>query len=237
MGDYKSSSMYLINDNYKYILFTYAKSGCSTTRIIHTYLKYEDSLNQDFLEDKHHGIQNRDIDNLITNIDKYKNYKKILIYRNPYNRLVSLFYQKVCGIMGVTYKGSFYKEPYRLTKDINTFDKYLDKLFIGYFDDDHHFLPQKKPEIVFDQILEISEIKNIFKNIDDNLNNKINLILLNKSKWNELKKYDYDFNLTNYDFFIDEKKLIINNEIPKYNTLLTDNVIKKIKKKYKDDFI
>ena len=64
MEDYKLSSLYVINDNYKYILFTYAKSGCSTVRIIHTYLKYEDSINEDFFEDKHHGIQNRDIDNL-----------------------------------------------------------------------------------------------------------------------------------------------------------------------------
>jgi|TARA_Y100000385_G_scaffold212954_1_gene221303 hypothetical protein len=57
-------------------------------------------------------------------------------------------------------------------------------LFIGYFDDDHHFLLQKKPDIAFDQILEISEIKNIFKGIDNSLNKKINLILSNKSIWN-----------------------------------------------------
>ena len=74
--------------------------------------------------------------------------------------------------MGITYKGYLYKEPYRLSKEINTFDKYLDNLFKGNFDDDHHFLPQKKPDIAFDQILEISEIKNIFKDIDDNLSYK-----------------------------------------------------------------
>jgi len=234
--DYKSL-MYVINHDYKYILFTYAKSGCSTVRIIHTYLTYHNCINEEYFEDKHHGIQNRDVDNLINNLDKYKDYIKILIYRNPYNRLVSLFYQKVCGIMGVTYKDSLHKEPYRLTKDINTFDKYLDKLFIGYFDDDHHFLPQKKPNIIFDQVFEISEIKNIFKGIDNNLNKKINLILTNKSKWNELEKYDYDIDLTNYDFFINENKLINNNKIPKYNTLLNSYTMEKIKKNYKDDFL
>jgi len=139
--------------------------------------------------------------------------------------------------MGVTYKDSLYKEPYRLTNDINTFDKYLDKLFLGYFDDDHHFLPQKKPNIIFDQVLEISEIKNIFKDINDNLHKKINLILSNKSKWNELEKYDYDIDLTNYDFFIDEDKLINNNKIPKYNSLLNNYTMRKIKDNYKDDFI
>jgi hypothetical protein len=36
-----------------------------------------------------------------------------MIYRNPY--------QKICGIMGVSYKGHLYKEPYRLSKEINTF--------------------------------------------------------------------------------------------------------------------
>jgi len=235
--DYNISSMYVINHDYKYILFTYAKSGCSTVRIIHTYLTYPNCINEEFFEDKHHGIQNRDVDKLINNLDKYKDYKKILIYRNPYNRLVSLFYQKVCGIMAVTYKGCLYKEPYKLTKDINTFDKYLDKLFVGYFDNDHHFLPQKKPNIIFDQVLEIGEIKNIFKEIDNNLNKKINLIISNKSKWNELTKYDYDNNLSFYDFFIDENKLINNNRIPNYNCLLNDNIIQKIKQNYKDDFI
>jgi len=237
MSNKVTSAMYVINDEYKYILFTYAKSGCSTVRIIHTYLTYPNCTNEDFFEDKHHGIQNRDIDYLVNNSDKYKDYKKILIYRNPYNRVVSLFYQKICGIMGVTYKGHLYKEPYRLSKEINTFNKYLDNLFTGYFDDDHHFLPQKKPDIAFDQILEISEIKNIFKDINDNLNKKINSILLNKSKWNELEKYDYDNNLTHYDFFIDESKLINNNKIPKYDTLLNNNTIQKIKDNYMDDFL
>ena len=235
--DYKSSLMYVINEDYKYILFTYAKSGCSTVRIIHTYLKYENEINKEYFEDKHHGIQNRDVDNLLNNLNKYKDYKKILIYRNPYNRLVSLFYQKVCGIMGVTYKDYLHKEPYRLTNDINTFDKYLDKLCNGYFDYDHHFLPQKKPSIIFDQILEISEIKNIFNGIDNYLNKKINVILSDKSKWNELEKYEYDGDLTYYDFFIDENKLISNNKIPKYNTLLNNYTMQKIKDNYKDDFI
>ena len=145
--------------------------------------------------------------------------------------IINIFYQKVCGIMAVTYKGCLYKEPYKLTKDINTFDKYLDKLFVGYFDNDHHFLPQKKPNIIFDQVLEIGEIKNIFKEIDNNLNKKINLIISNKSKWNELTKYDYDNNLSFYDFFIDENKLINNNRIPNYNCLLNDNIIQKNKAK------
>ena len=174
---------------------------------------------------------------VLDNLDKYKDYKKILIYRNPYNRLVSLFYQKVCGIMGVTYKDYLHKKPYRLTNDINTFDKYLDKLCNGYFDYDHHFLPQKKPSIIFDQILEISEIKNIFNGIDNYLNKKINVILSDKSKWNELEKYEYDGDLTYYDFFIDENKLISNNKIPKYNTLLNNYTMQKIKDNYKDDFI
>jgi hypothetical protein len=85
--------------------------------------------------------------------------------------------------------------------------------------------------------LEISEIKNIFKEIDNNLNEKINLILANKSKWNELAKYDYNNNLSFYDFFIDENKLIDNNRIPNYNCLLNDYTIQKIKENYKDDFI
>lgn len=66
---------------------------------------------------------------------------------------------------------------------------------------------------------------------------KINLILSNKSKWNKLEKYEYDIDLTNYDFFIDEDKLINNNKIPKYNTLLNNYTMQKIKDNYKDDFI
>ena len=50
-------------------------------------------------------------------------------------------------------------------------------------------------------------------------------------------KYDYDNNLTHYDFFIDESKLINNNKIPKYDTLLNNNTIQKIKDNYMDDFL
>ena len=69
------------------------------------------------------------------------------------------------------------------------------------------------------------------------LNEIINLVLSNKSKWNELDKYDCDEDLTNYDFFNDEKNLIKNNKIPKYNSLLNTYTIQKIKENYKDDFI
>ena len=85
--------------------------------------------------------------------------------------------------------------------------------------------------------MEIAEIKNIFKEIDNNLNKKINLIISNKSKWNELTKYDYGNNLSFYDFFIDENKFINYNKVPNYNCLLNDNIIQKIKQNYKDDFI
>ena len=50
MSNKVTSAMYVINDEYKYILFTYAKSGCSTVRIIHTYLTYPNCINEDFLE-------------------------------------------------------------------------------------------------------------------------------------------------------------------------------------------
>ena len=96
--------MYVINHEKKYLIFMYPKSGCSTLRVLHAYLvtNPEEHTRKHF-EDKHHGIQRRDDDVLLRDWELYKDYCKVLVYRDPYARVVSLFFQKVCGVPGVTY--------------------------------------------------------------------------------------------------------------------------------------
>ena len=224
--------MYVINDELKYIIVTFAKSGCSTVRIIHTYLMNDND------EDKHHGIQKRDMIGLKDEIDKYSDYKKIMVYRNPYNRIASLYYQKICGIKGITRGGKYCEEPYRLTEEVNTFNKFLDKLNEGYYDEDLHFLPQKIPFEIdrFDQIIELSEIDKIFLDVDNQLNERIKNIMGAK-RWNELSKYEYEGYLSDYDFHKDVNEILKDNKIPKYDTKLNEKTMEKIRNGYGDDFI
>tara|TARA_B100002051_G_scaffold153688_1_gene145467 strand:+ start:802 stop:1776 length:975 start_codon:yes stop_codon:yes gene_type:complete len=136
--------MYVINHDKKYVIYMYPKSGCSTLRVLHAYLSTPpDTHAREHFEDLHHGIQRRDDDALRRHWPEYADYCKVLVYRDPYARVVSLFFQKVCGVPGVTYGGVLYEEPVRLGPSLRTFADFVRVLVTGRFEDDEHFRPQK----------------------------------------------------------------------------------------------
>ena len=57
--------MYVINHQKKYIISMFPKSGCSTLRILHLYMSTDEREHgEKFFEDRHHGIQRRDDEQL-----------------------------------------------------------------------------------------------------------------------------------------------------------------------------
>lgn len=236
------NNIYLISKKYKYIIHTFPKSGCTTLRLLHLYLNFnnDNNLSNSDFEDKHHLLLNSKLP------DNYNNYFNILVYRNSLERICSIFYQKVTGISSnnITFQGKIINQPYGLNNNLNTFNKWLDVLFKNnsYLNSDIHFKPQQKNTLIkYDQILELNSINMIFKDHDNNLNKLSIKILKNINNKNSLNKYDADIlkviDLPNYDFYKDEKKLLKKYYIPSYKYLLTTDIIKKIKQNYKDDFL
>ena len=234
--------MYVINHHKKYIIYMYPKSGCSTLRVIHAYLSTtpEEHLQEHF-EDKHHGIQCRDDDHLFANWKLYKDYCKVLVYRDPYARVVSLFFQKVCGVPGVTYAGKLYEEPVRLSSSMRTFYDFVNVLITQIYHHDEHFQPQKKPPHFdeFDQVLEISHVQAIFQDYRPDLHQEVVDIFAKTQKdaWNKLNKFDAPAgSYAHYDFWEDSEGLRISHKVPCKDAMLTPEICAVINKRYYDDF-
>ena len=233
--------IHLINHKYKYIILCYPKSGCTVLRLLHTYLNnyVKDRTKDSAFEDKHHflpppsdGIYKKE----------YDSYYKVLVYRNPYERLCSIFYQKICGISSknIIWKGKLMKQPKNINANINTFNKWLDMLILNIYSGDMHFQPQTKTDFKYDEIIEINNITSIFlKNKE--LNKLVNETLLkyDLNNKNSIEKYDLENfkDLSNYDFYEDNDKLLTIGKVPNYKYLLNEEIIRKINDNYKDDFL
>ena len=230
---------YLVNDNYKYIILCYPKSGSSTLRLLHIYMNSNQKKKNDPLfEDKHHNIDE------YTNFKykkEYDSYYKVIVYRNPYERLCSIFYQKICGIisLNITENNKLMYQPQKINAELNTFDKCIDYIILNKIED-IHFYPQQKNGFKYDEIIEINNITNIFKK-NKELNNLVNEIISkhNLNYKNYIKKYDLDSfrDLHDYNFHKDTDKLLKKHKVPAYKYLLNEKIIRKIKDNYKDDFL
>lgn len=221
----------------------YPKSGCSTLRVLHAYLETRpEEHTQKHFEDRHHGIQRRDDDILLRDWNQYKDYCKVLVYRDPYARVVSLFFQKVCGVPGVTYGDEMYQEPVRLDPSMRSFADFVDVLVTKRFHDDEHFEPQKKfPRFnEFDQVLEISEVKQIFKGVRDDLQEEVLLIFAKTQKdaWNKLDKVNLPpGSYAHYDFWKDAEGFRDARKVPCKESMLTPEIMTVLDSAYGDDFL
>lgn len=228
----------LKSDKYKYIICTYPKSGCTVLRLLHLYLNKDDNEVLDYkFEDKHH-----ELDTNIFNINDpiYDEYHKVVVYRNPYERLCSIFYQKICGVMSenIKFENKLIEQPCRLTDTRSTFNKWVYILYKRKVKD-MHFEPQSKHSFKFDETLEISNIQEIFKQ-NKELNKLVNSLMEqhNINHRNSMHYYELpEFrDLSNYDFFKDEDKLIKEFSVPHCKYLLTQEMKNIIKNNYRDDF-
>lgn len=234
--------MYVINHDKKYLIYMYPKSGCSTLRVLHAYLSHSpQAQTREHFEDAHHGIQRRDDDNLLKNWDQYTDYCKVLVYRDPYARVVSLFFQKVCGVPGVTYKGELYVEPVHLDSSMRTFSQFVDILVTQRFHCDEHFRPQKVFQKLdnYDQVLEISNVRQIFSGIRHDLHKEVNAVFAKTQKeaWNQLEKIQAaPGSYAHYDFLEDLEGFRAARKVPCKEAMLTPEICAVIDKAYNDDF-
>jgi len=229
----------LKSDKYKYIICTFPKSGCTVLRLLHLYLnKEEDEVIDDKFEDKHHAL---DINIFNINDPIYDEYHKVVVYRNAYERLCSIFYQKICGVMteNIKFENKLIKQPHRLTDTRSTFNKWVYILYKRKVKD-MHFEPQSKHSFKFDETLEIRNIKEIFKHnkelnkLANSLMEQYNINHRNSMNYYELPEFR---DLSNYDFFKDENQLIKEFSVPHCKYLLTQEMKNIIKNNYPDDFL
>ena len=227
----------LISHKYKYIVFTYPKSGCSNVRILHLLLN-TDNLEYvkdiEKLKEKHHDIGETLNKNKII---KYRNYYKVLIYRDPYNRFLSGYFNNFIGINS-NYMNVNPKKEIKITPDINSIKMFIDK---KTFNKNRHNMPQKLPcnKKFFNEIMDIKDIRSIFYNYDKVLNKEAVRIIekYNTDLANRLEKEDVEnIDFLRYDFYTDKIEFRKRNIVPSYNCILTEETKDYIKKNYPDDF-
>ena len=220
---------YYINKKYKFIIFKNKKSAnTSIQKWILSFFKNETAKDIDELR----YITNRMRENII-NLDNFPyHYRKIIIVRNPYNRVVSLFLDKFFKKENKIYK--------KLSKDDINFIEFLKLLkerkknnFKGL---DGHYFPQKlnKKKIEFNNVVKI----------EDNFNEKMNKII---RKIISNKNYNYNFNEKAYNFGISYNQdnhidpFMKISELEKLNNFNKKDLINEETKEliyeiYKDDF-
>ena len=237
--------MYVVNHDAKYMIFMFPKSGCSTLRVLHLRLLKQVPTQSTFNEDPYHRIQ-RDS----RHAPEYPDYIKVLVYRNPYERIASMFFQVFCGVPGAFKAGKLMRPRRRLSPTINTFNRFLDELFRKKmkFTWDQHFLPQhpSMPLNAFDQVLSLEDVDQLFRGVDDHLHSQVRAIMAAQNKTsntgfsrNVLTVNRANFSgqtLEDYDFWQDRDKIISKNSVPPYHLLLTEAVKARIRMHYDDKF-
>ena len=229
----------LVNDEYKYIILCFPKSGCSTVRLLH--LKLLGGTDSDY--DMHHIIQNYSYnqtklnDLLLSDTGQYKNYYVTCIYRDVESRVCSAFFQKTQGIKSskLTFGNKQNEEPF--IRSITSFSDYLESMVPNSFFNDYHFQPQQTnfPLNKIHDFLHIRDISSIFKRYDSRLNKLASEYLKSIGYANEITKYTCNENLFTYNFVTDKNNYIQNNSVPSYNSLLCSESIGKIKNIYQND--
>lgn len=239
--------MYVVNHNTgdEYIIWMFPKSGCCTVRMLHLYMLPLDAAaraDSEHFDDGYHGIQERNDQCLIDAIGRYRTYRKILVYRDPYDRVASMFMQKIAGISGgITYKGIPYTEPVRLTQDMNSFEHFVDALLAGAFSDDEHFQPQKLPRrVALDKIVKIDNVYTMFNGVANSAHLATKIRHIGDKNTNVLPRSPKCYvgvDLSTYNFYLDVDGILKDRHIPPHSTLLSTRIRQKLALSYGDDFM
>jgi hypothetical protein len=242
--------LYLVSDKYKYIIVTFPKSGCTTVRLLHLYLHSDQAEQQrtDF-EDEHHFFSRgkqalTNAEQLLAVIHENPGYYVVVVYRDPFKRLVSCFYQRNCGVgaSDMRLKGKLVDGVNKL-EAYNTFEKFLVAAADGTFRD-LHAVPQvlgKEVTAKVDKFLNIRRITELFKDYNTKLWSCMVDVMkkYNLNNRNSLKKRTRPNmpNLSQYNFYEDRLGLLVEPHcVPDYSYILTNDVKRKIRSLYLDEF-
>lgn len=203
--------MIFLVDTEKKIIFGWsAKCGCSHIKNIFWFLQTNNIINTIHTE-KDYNILPNDIENYIT----------LIFSRNPYDRIVSGFFDKYRN------EGEFRKLWKHSTI---TFNKFVDEVIKNNWSmiDKHHFTPQTteyfNEKILLSKIIKFYDICNIdYEYIEQLYNKKIPEDIIHKKYGHERKyqinideyydKYVYDLNIDDYINYNINIKYLYNKEI------------------------
>jgi len=241
----------LINHKYKYIIQTFEKSGCSTLKNLFLTVHLDEFSHFNKKEIKKlgnlafHNNQYEHIsssENIFTD-QIYKNYYKFSIVRNSYERVISMYFNRVLDVPDFNY---LMKSRWPPTKEeiINrgplseiTFDQFL----ISTINNGNlHWDPQPITENI-NKYLYLNEINKtlprLYKSVIKVENSKLVLIkklIQDKKEYLKNKIYKINYKLNNYNFKEDKLNLnIMKNGVPQKSLMITEENAQIIKEKYK----
>lgn len=212
----------ITNDVYKFIIITFAKSGCTTIRLICAQL-----------EDENYTLENIENSDFV-DMDKLKKYHVVCVYRNTFKRIVSSYVDKVLDFK-TDIPDKYY--PYYPTEARRSFNNFVDYLSNNLNDTgfDVHFQPQTLPDdyIPFiDQFVDIEHPDTIFSH-DLELQSKfLNLLERNGIQNSLLKRDDIHYSLYDYDFEKDYNGLCVSKLAPSYRLFYNDTLIRHVQRMY-----
>lgn len=170
------SSFYrsLVDLNNKIIYFWSPKCACTTIRtwctkrILTDYdidrIHDLDSL-PSLINPKYKDIYDTFVSNDIINIEVFRSFKKILFYRDPFERMVSLYLDKL------VYNDHLHEYFKIIHPNINidslTFKDFCDLLSVSKNLGELHFVDQNDPSISYDVVYNINNLNDTLKYLND----------------------------------------------------------------------
>ncbi len=229
----------LINHPYKFIFFWNAKCGCSTLKKIF----YEITEGDFFAGDNIHGfigyLNSHKYFIPKENLANYLHYKKIIVVRDPWSRLVSFYINKtILANQESNLERESNIDIYRIFDAINySFNELVHIMLImkpGLFQ--HHLELQSSgiEDIEFDRVILLSEMSQKLPSILQSLGIDI-------GKLSSLTSYS---NSTSYDSSFTEKVMHLKpeefnnlNRLPSYHCFYNKTLINMVAKIYERDIL
>lgn len=232
-----------ISDKYNYGLVINAKAGCSTMRNMFLHLHYDEFTEEGKARiDLSNKTAFRKIPNNMvirtSDLCDYLDHRKIVVVRNSYKRVCSAYFNIFLGLKDLSV--SLHKKENVLLSN-KSFNEYLDMLQELKYTNDNHYKDQAMivhPNTYVVKLDSLSDIIDIYRDIIGFDNEKINQVQqLIMERFEVYKKNTNQFDyLGDYDFLNDPDNInIMENGIPDYKYLFTEQAYEKIYDLYKDE--
>ena len=223
----------LINHPYKFIFFWNAKCGCSTLKKIF----YEITEGDFYSGDNIHGfigyLNSHKYFVPKENLENYSHYKKIIVVRDPWSRLVSFYTNKTLLVKkesNIDIYGIFDSKNYSFNELVHIMFTMKPELF------QHHLELQAYgiEDIEFDHVILLSE-----------MSQKLPLILQSLGiDIGRLRSLSTSSNSTSYDSSFTEKVMHLKpeefnnfNRLPSYHCFYNETLINMVAKIYERDIL